>query len=85
MRNKGITLIALVVTVIILLILSGVTISAITGENGILKKAKLAKEISETSNEKESIELAFMSAKMKNSYEILQEDVEKELNNNKRN
>ena len=72
MRNKGITLIALVVTVIILLILSGVTISAITGENGILKKAKLAKEISETSNEKESIELAFMSAKMKNSYEILQ-------------
>lgn len=80
MRNKGITLIALVVTVIILLILSGVTISAITGENGILKKAKLAKEISETSNEKESIELAFMSAKMKNSYEILQEDVEKELN-----
>lgn len=80
MRNKGITLIALVVTVIILLILSGVTISAITGENGILKKAKLAKEISETSNEKESIELAFMSAKMKNFYEILQEDVEKELN-----
>ena len=72
MRNKGITLIALVVTVIILLILSGVTISAITGENGILKKAKLAKEISETSNEKESIEIAFMSAKMKNSYVILE-------------
>ena len=60
-NNTGITLIALVVTVIILLILSGVTISAITGENGILKKAKLAKEISETSNEKESIELAFVS------------------------
>ena len=36
MKNKGITLIALTVTVIVLLIISGVTISYLTGENGII-------------------------------------------------
>ena len=37
-KNKGITLIALVVTIIVLLILAGVSISMLTGENGILKR-----------------------------------------------
>ena len=36
--NKGITLIALVITIIILLILAAVTIASLTGENGILRK-----------------------------------------------
>ena len=41
MKNqKGITLIALVITIIVLLILAGVTIAMLTGENGILTKAK---------------------------------------------
>lgn len=43
-KNKGITLIALIVTIIILLILAGVSIAFLTGENGILNKAKTAKE-----------------------------------------
>ena len=43
-RNKGITLIALVVTIIVLLILAGVSIATLTGENGILTKAGTAKE-----------------------------------------
>ena len=38
--QKGITLIALVITVIVLLILAGVTIAALSGDNGILTKAK---------------------------------------------
>ena len=38
-RNQGITLIALVITIIVLLILAGVTIASITGENGILRKS----------------------------------------------
>ena len=42
--NKGITLIALVITIIVLLILAGVTISALSGDNGILTQAKNAKE-----------------------------------------
>ncbi len=37
-KTKGITLIALVITIIVLLILAGVTIASITGENGILRK-----------------------------------------------
>ena len=43
-RNSGITLIALVVTIIILIVLAGVSISMLTGQNGILKRAAEAKE-----------------------------------------
>lgn len=39
-KQKGITLIALVITIIILLILAGISISTLTGENGILRKSK---------------------------------------------
>lgn len=41
-RTNGITLIALVITIIVLLILAGVTITTLTGENGILNKADTA-------------------------------------------
>ena len=43
-RNKGITLIALVVTIIVLLILAGISIAMLTGQNGILNRASEAKE-----------------------------------------
>ena len=43
-ENEGITLIALVVTIIVLLILAGISIAMLTGENGILKRAREAKE-----------------------------------------
>ena len=43
-KKQGITLIALVVTIIVLLILAGVSIQMLTGQNGILKRAKEAKE-----------------------------------------
>lgn len=56
-KIQGIAIISLVVTIIILLILSGVTISSITGQNGILERTRLAKEMSKASNEKEAIEL----------------------------
>ncbi len=41
-KNNGITLIALVITIIVLLILAGVTIATLTGENGILTRASEA-------------------------------------------
>ena len=44
-ENNGITLIALAVTIIVLLIISGVVISSFTGENGIIKKADYSKNI----------------------------------------
>ena len=47
-RQTGITLIALVITIIVLLILAGVSIATLTGNNGILTQAKLAKENSIT-------------------------------------
>ena len=47
MKEKGITLIALVITIIVLLILSGVSIAMLTGNNGILTQAQRAKEATE--------------------------------------
>ena len=44
-KNKGITLIALVITIIVLLILAGVTIASLSGDNGILTRAIQAKEM----------------------------------------
>ena len=43
-KNRGITLIALVVTIVVLLILAGISVSMLTGQNGILNKAAEAKE-----------------------------------------
>lgn len=56
-RISGITLIALVLTIIVLLILAGVSIAMLTGENGILTQAQLAKKLTEVSSEKEVIGL----------------------------
>ena len=56
-RAKGITLVALVVTIVIILILAGVGIATISGENGILRKAVEAKEKTEIAGLKERIEL----------------------------
>ena len=47
--KKGITLVALVVTIVVLLILAGVSINLILGDNGIVKKAQEAREKTEDS------------------------------------
>ena len=46
-EEKGITLIALVITIIVLLILAGITLSMVLGPNGIIERAKEAKEQTE--------------------------------------
>ena len=56
-RNKGITLIALVVTIIVLLILAGISIAMLTGQNGILNRAAEAKEKTVVAQEDESQKL----------------------------
>ena len=56
-RQTGITLIALVITIIVLLILAGVSIAMLTGNNGILTQAKLAKENTAAAEEKEKQDL----------------------------
>ena len=60
-NEKGITLIALVLTIIVLLILVGVSISMLTGDNGILGQATNAKEQTEISSEKEAIQLTMIN------------------------
>lgn len=60
---KGITLIALVITIIVLLILAGVAIATLTGDNGILKQADKAKTETTMGEEKEAIGLAYNGAK----------------------
>lgn len=57
LKNKGITLIALVITIIVLLILAAVSIATLTGENGILNKAMRASEESKIERYKEEINL----------------------------
>ena len=59
MKNqRGITLIALVITIIVLLILAGVSIAMLTGENGILNKATTAVDKTEKAEIEEAIKLA---------------------------
>ena len=57
-EEKGITLIVLVITIIILLILAGVSITMLTGNNGILTQAKLAKENTQVAKEDEENKLS---------------------------
>ena len=61
-EEKGITLLALAIIIIILLILAGVTITGLTGENGIIKSSKEAKKETEIANEKEILERATVQA-----------------------
>ena len=68
--SKGITLIALVITIVVLLILAGVTIATLTGENGILAKANQAKEASKKAELRERIQLAVIAARANTTGEI---------------
>ena len=61
-KNNGITLIALVITIIVLLILAGVSISMLTGENGILTQAQNAKKETEEAQEDELRKLTALEA-----------------------
>ena len=64
-KKSGITLISLVVTIIVLLILAGISIMMLSGNNGILQRASDAKEETIIGQEKEQVELAYVSAAVK--------------------
>ena len=61
-KNKGITLIALVITIIVLLILAGVTIATLTGDNGLLQKAGETRNTNIEAEGLERIQLAVMAS-----------------------
>ena len=88
--NFGITLIALIITIIILLILAGVTLSMVMGENGIFGKANKAKEQTQIANAKEIIRTAVLEneiyrktgdAENTKEEKELQEEIEEKLKN----
>ena len=67
MKNtRGITLIALVVSIIVLLILAGITIATLSGDNGILTRAKEAKEKTEQAQKEEKQTVSNMEDMLEN-------------------
>lgn len=61
-EKQGITLISLVVTIIVILIIAGVSVVTLTGQNGIINKASSTKENKEKEETKTKIDLAVTSA-----------------------
>lgn len=87
-NQNGITLLVLSITIIVLLILAGITISAITGDNGIIQNAGQAKKETEIANEKEILEKAIVQVMGNNKYgnieeKELQEQLDKETGDGK--
>lgn len=80
-RNKGITLIALVITIIVLLILAGVSIATLTGENGILTKANIAASKTNIEDVRERINLQILESYDTNG-NLNMDDLKENLENN---
>lgn len=79
-RNSGITLIALVVTIVVLLILAGISIGALTSDNGIINQTHDAKNDTEYAGWEEQIDLAIIDAESKHRNPSL-DDIKEELKN----
>lgn len=73
-NNNGITLIALVITIIILLILAGISIATLTGENGILTKASVAEEETKIKNYQEQLEIIWQGVSIESIENNLQQE-----------
>ncbi len=79
-KNKGITLIALVITIIVLLILAGVSIATLLGENGILTQANKASYETKLAELKENLQLDILDVTMgKNGSSLSEEELRKVL------
>ena len=80
-NERGITLIALVISIIILLILAGITILAISGENGIIQRAVEAREETEKAEIIEQIQLDIADKQIENLGRINEEEFYEILGN----
>ena len=78
-KDMGITLIALVITIIVLLILAGVSIATLAGNNGILIRTNNAKVDTEDTEEKEKLELAIVGSRINETLTITNEGLRKEI------
>ena len=80
--RRGITLIALVITIIVLLILAGVSIAMLTGQNGILTQAQNAKTTTADKRAEEKIKLAVMAARAQSEGALDADKLVAEITNN---
>ena len=77
-RENGITLIALVITIIVLLLLAGVAIATLTGENGLITRAKQAKKTQIEAEIKESLILAVQDLQVEKVGDATLDDITQE-------
>ena len=70
---KGITLITLAITIVVLIILAGVSINAVLGENGIIKKAQNSANLTKEAEVKETINRTILEFYLTNDYETLED------------
>ena len=79
-NNKGVTLIALIITIIVLLILAGIGITMVVGQNGILSRAQEAKTTTSEKAAKEKVELSVSGAIARSNYgELTIKNLEEEV------
>ena len=84
--NKGITLIALVITIVVLLILAAISINLVLGENGIISRTKDARERTEIAEEKEIVQFAVAEARLyDNDGKLTFENLKGAMKSNSRN
>ena len=77
--SNGITLIALVITIIVLLILAGISISMLSGDNSILQKATDAKTNTDNAQIKERVQLAYLAALTGGNGSLTEDSFKQEL------
>ncbi len=78
-KQKGITIIALVITIVVLIILAGIVVNATIGSNGIITKAKQAKQETRISQIKENIALEILNEQIEKGSENISDEKLEEI------
>ncbi len=78
--TKGITIIALTITIVVLVILVGVTLGALQGDKGLIKEANQGKAQAEEKSERDLLDLAIIAAMQKDTFgKVIKENLDTEL------
>ena len=80
-RSKGITLISLAITIAVLIILAGVSVSAILGDDGIIKRAQESADLTKKSESKEIINRAILEFRLTEGYDTLEDFLKTKIPN----
>ena len=80
-RSKGITLISLAITIAVLIILAGVSVSAILGDDGIIKRAQESANLTKKSESKEIINRAILEFRLTEGYDTLEDFLKTKIPN----